>query len=295
MMCSFLCSWALIHRRSPGQLVHRRHRPVGLQRGHQGHPWPAPVGGAVLYRMLRSPASTRPRPAPPAAATSLVSTATSALPVVAVFLAPVRGAHPRGLLLVAWAAASLLLLFGIGFVLVTTDQPLLVVGGWGAHRALARTPAPLGPRTPAPRVRRAARLHHHGPRLALEAVAGRLGGQLTFDYLASSPPLRPSARAPACRRCCFAYGAAGRCSAWCRSPRRLLGFRRRRPGGLPHPRGRPRGRRPAGHARIPPVLLLAPAARRPSSATWPSAGAFGPLARSRSNRTLPRPLAPSAP
>ena len=133
MACSFLCSWALIRCALPqvswfvagtAQLVSNAVTKV--------IPAGAAVGGAALYRMLSVAGIEKAEAGSTLAATSLISTATlSALPVVAVGLAFFGAPIPPGLLLVAWGGGILfLLLFGIGFVLVTTEQPLVVVGGW---------------------------------------------------------------------------------------------------------------------------------------------------------------------
>ncbi len=90
-----------------------------------------PATGAVLsYRMLsvagieRGPAGTA------LAATGLITTATLfALPLVAAALALFGAPVPRSLLVVAWGGGLLfLLMFGLGVLLVTTTEPLLVIG-----------------------------------------------------------------------------------------------------------------------------------------------------------------------
>jgi len=65
------------------------------------------------------------------AATSIISTGTLfALPLVALFLAFFGAPIPEGLTLVAWGGGLIfLLLMALGTVIVTTDRPLIVVGG----------------------------------------------------------------------------------------------------------------------------------------------------------------------
>ncbi len=212
MMCSFLCSWALIRCALPqaswfiagtAQLVSNAVTKV--------IPAGAPVGGAVLYRMLSVAGIDKAEAGSTLAATSLVSTATlSALPVVAVFLALFGAPIPRGLLLVAWGGGILfLLLFGIGFVLVTTDQPLLVVGGWVERigRWLARRrhwdSYPRAQGFVEQRDRITTVLGSRWKRSLAASV-----GNWTFDYLALVAALRAVGASPRMSAVLLAYGAA---------------------------------------------------------------------------------------
>ncbi len=212
MACSFVCSWGLIRCALPqaswfvagtAQLVSNAVTKV--------IPAGAPVGGAVLYRMLSVAGIEKAEAGSTLAATSLISTATlSALPVVAVGLAFFGAPIPQGLLLVAWGGGILfLLLFGIGFVLVTTNQPLVVVGGWVERigRWMARKrhwesyPKAAGFVEQRDRVIAAL-----GPRWKRSLAASV--GNWTFDYLALVAALRAVGASPRLSAVLLAYGAA---------------------------------------------------------------------------------------
>lgn len=212
MACSFVCSWALIRCALPqaswfiagtAQLVSNAVTKV--------IPAGAPVGGAVLYRMLSVAGIDKAEAGSTLAATSLISTATlSALPVVAVALAFFGAPIPRGLLLVAWGGGILfLLLFGIGFVLVTTNQPLVVVGGWveRAGRWIARKrhweSYPRAEGFVEQRDRIIAVLGTRWKRSLAASV-----GNWTFDYLALVAALRAVGASPRMSAVLLAYGAA---------------------------------------------------------------------------------------
>ncbi len=212
MACSFLCSWALIRCALPqvswfvagtSQLVSNAVTKV--------IPAGAAVGGAALYRMLSVAGIEKAEAGSTLAATSLISTATlSALPVVAVGLAFFGAPIPQGLLLVAWGGGILfLLLFGIGFVLVTTEQPLVVVGGWVERigRWLAEKrhwdSYPRAQGFVEQRDRVVAAL---GPRWKRSLAASV--GNWTFDYLALVAALRAVGASPRMSAVLLAYGAA---------------------------------------------------------------------------------------
>ncbi len=212
MACSFVCSWGLIRCALPqaswfvagtAQLVSNAVTKV--------IPAGAPVGGAVLYRMLSVAGIEKAEAGSTLAATSLISTATlSALPVVAVGLAFFGAPIPQGLLLVAWGGGILfLLLFGIGFVLVTTNQPLVVVGGWverigrwmAGKRHWESYPKAAGFVEQRDRVIAAL-----GPRWKRSLAASV--GNWTFDYLALVAALRAVGASPRLSAVLLAYGAA---------------------------------------------------------------------------------------
>lgn len=212
MACSFLCSWALIRCALPqvswfvagtAQMVSNAVTKV--------IPAGAAVGGAALYRMLSVAGIEKAEAGSTLAATSLISTATlSALPVVAVGLAFFGAPIPQGLLLVAWGGGILfLLLFGIGFVLVTTQQPLMVVGGWverigrwvAAKRHWETYPRAQGFVEQRDRVVAAL-----GPRWKRSLAASV--GNWTFDYLALVAALRAVGASPRMSAVLLAYGAA---------------------------------------------------------------------------------------
>ncbi|MBL8774426.1 MAG: flippase-like domain-containing protein [Acidimicrobiales bacterium] len=212
MACSFLCSWALTRCALPqvswfvagtAQLVSNAVTKV--------IPAGAAVGGAALYRMLSVAGIEKAEAGSTLAATSLISTATlSALPVVAVGLAFFGAPIPQGLLLVAWGGGILfLLLFGIGFVLVTTQQPLIVVGGWverigrwvAAKRHWETYPRAEGFVEQRDRVVAAL-----GPRWKRSLAASV--GNWTFDYLALVAALRAVGASPRMSAVLLAYGAA---------------------------------------------------------------------------------------
>ena len=212
MMCSFVCSWGLIRCALPqvswfvagtAQLVSNAVTKV--------IPAGAPVGGAALYRMLSVAGIEKAEAGSTLAATSLISTATlCALPVVALFLAFFGAPIPKGLLLVAWGGGILfLLLFGIGFVLVTTNQPLLAVGRWvesagswiAAKRHWESYPRAEGFVEQRDRVIAAL-----GPRWKRSLAAAV--GNWTFDYLALVAALRAVGASPRMSAVLLAYGAA---------------------------------------------------------------------------------------
>lgn len=212
MACSFVCSWALIRCALPqvswfvagtSQLVSNAVTKV--------IPAGAPVGGAVLYRMLSVAGIDKAEAGSTLAATSLISTGTlCALPVVALALALFGAPIPKGLLLVSWGGGILfLLLFGVGFVLVTTDQPLLVVGRWieRAGRWLAaRRHWDSYPRAEGFVEQRDRVIATLGSRWKRSLAASV--GNWTFDYLALVAALRAVGASPRLSAVLLAYGAA---------------------------------------------------------------------------------------
>ena len=212
MAGSFFCQWALIRCALPqvgwfvagtSQLVSNAVAKVV--------PAGAPVGGAVLFRMLSVSGVDKGTAGSTLAATSLISTATlCALPVVAVILALFGAPIPRGLLLVAWGGGILfLLLFGVGFILVTTDQPLLTVGGWierttrwiAEKRNWESYPKAEGFIEERDRV--IASLGTRWKRSLVFAI-----GNWTLDYLALVAALRAVGASPRLSAVLLAYGAA---------------------------------------------------------------------------------------
>jgi uncharacterized protein (TIRG00374 family) len=106
-------------------------------------PGGAAVGAALQFRMLSASGVRSGTAGSTMAATSIISTGTLfALPVVALVLAFFGAPIPAGLSLVAWGGGLIfLVLVGTGTVIVTTDRPLQVVGGWVedlAHRVAER-------------------------------------------------------------------------------------------------------------------------------------------------------------
>jgi uncharacterized protein (TIRG00374 family) len=209
---SFFCQWALIRCALPqvswfvastAQMVSNAVAKVV--------PAGAPVGGAVLYRMLSVSGVDKGTAGSTLAATSLISTATlAALPVVAVLLAVFGAPIPRGLLLVAWGGGILfLLLFGVGFILVTTDQPLLTVGGWveRVSRWLAEKrhwdSYPKAEGFIEERDRVITALGARWKRSLFYAI-----GNWTLDYLALVAALRAVGASPRLSAVLLAYGAA---------------------------------------------------------------------------------------
>lgn len=95
-------------------------------------PGGAAVGAALQFRMLSASGIRSGTAGSTMAATSIISTGTLfALPVVALVLAFFGAPIPSGLSLVAWGGGLLFaLLVGLGTIIVTTDRPLQVVGGW---------------------------------------------------------------------------------------------------------------------------------------------------------------------
>lgn len=212
MAGSFLCSWALIRCALPqvswfvagtAQLVSNAVTKV--------IPAGAAMGGAVLYRMLSVTGVDKGTAGSTLAATSLISTGTlCALPVVAVMLAFFGAPIPRGLLLVAWGGGILfLLLFGIGFVLVTTNQPLLTVGRWverASRWVAAKRHWDSHPRAETFLEQRDRVISALGPRWK-QALAASVGNW-TLDYLALVAALRAVGASPRLSAVLLAYGAA---------------------------------------------------------------------------------------
>jgi uncharacterized protein (TIRG00374 family) len=212
MTGSFFCQWALIRCALPqvswfvastAQMVSNAVAKVV--------PAGAPVGGAVLYRMLSVAGVDKGTAGSTLAATSLISTATlAALPVVAVLLAVFGAPIPRGLLLVAWGGGILfLLLFGVGFILVTTDQPLLTVGGW-----IERVSRWIGEKRHWDSYPRAEGFIEERDRV-ITALGARWKrslffaiGNWTLDYLALVAALRAVGASPRLSAVLLAYGAA---------------------------------------------------------------------------------------
>lgn len=95
-------------------------------------PGGAAVGAALQFRMLAASGVRTGTAGSTMAATSLISTGTLlALPLVALALAFFGAPIPEGLSLVAWGGGVLfLVLVALGTVIVTTNRPLEVVGGW---------------------------------------------------------------------------------------------------------------------------------------------------------------------
>jgi hypothetical protein len=95
-------------------------------------PGGAAVGAALQFRMLAASGIRIGTAGSTMAATSIISTGTLfALPVVALVLAFFGAPIPKGLTLVAWGGGMIFLfLVGVGTIIVTTDRPLQVIGGW---------------------------------------------------------------------------------------------------------------------------------------------------------------------
>ena len=104
-------------------------------------PGGAALGGATMYRMLVVSGTTPTQAAGALAVTSILSTAAIfAIPVLALIMAIIGAPIPEALEPAAAAGAVLfVLLLLVGYVAVSRDRPLLVVGG-ALRRGAARLP-----------------------------------------------------------------------------------------------------------------------------------------------------------
>lgn len=95
-------------------------------------PGGAAVGAGVQFRMLSASGVGMGTAGSTMAATSIISTGTLfALPLVALVLALFGAPIPSGLTLVAWGGGLIfVVLVGLGTIIVTTDRPLQIIGGW---------------------------------------------------------------------------------------------------------------------------------------------------------------------
>ena len=174
-------------------------------------PGGAAVGAALQFRMLAASGVGMGTAGSTMAATSIISTGTLfALPVVALILAFFGAPIPSGLTLVAWGGGLIfLLLVGLGTVIVTTDRPLQVVGGW-VEGVTDRISDRLGKQSPfhverlfAERDRVKAEL---GERWGRALVAS--SGNWLLDYLVLVAALQAVGSEPRLSLVLLAYGAA---------------------------------------------------------------------------------------
>ena len=174
-------------------------------------PGGAATGAVLSYRMLsvakidRGPAGTA------LAATGLITTATLfSLPLVAAAVALFGAPVPRNLLVVAWGGGLLFaLMFGLGVLLVTTDEPLRIVGRrveqlsrW-LQRRFHRGGGVTADRLLSERDRVTSAL---GSRW-VQALAASVG-KWTLDYLALVAALHAVGADPQVSVVLLAYGAA---------------------------------------------------------------------------------------
>lgn len=174
-------------------------------------PGGAAVGAALTFRMLAASGVRAGTAGSTMAATSIISTGTLfALPLVALFLAFFGAPIPSGLTLVAWGGGLIfVVLVGIGTIIVTTDRPLQIIGGWVAD-VTGRIAERFGRETPFDiermfdeRDRVKAEL---GERWGRALVAS--AGNWLLDYLVLVAALRAVGSEPRLSLVLLAYGAA---------------------------------------------------------------------------------------
>jgi uncharacterized protein (TIRG00374 family) len=174
-------------------------------------PGGAPVGAALQFRMLAASGVRIGTAGSTMATTSIISTGTLfALPLVALVLAFFGAPIPGGLTLVAWGGGLIfLLLVGLGTVVVTTDRPLQVVGGW-VEELTSRIADRFGRANPF----QVDRLFDERDRVKAElgerwgrALVASAGNWL-LDYLVLVAALRAVGSEPRLSLVLLAYGAA---------------------------------------------------------------------------------------
>lgn len=174
-------------------------------------PGGAPVGAALQFRMLAASGVRLGTAGSTMATTSIISTGTLfALPLVALVLAFFGAPIPSGLTLVAWGGGLIfVLLVGLGTIIVTTDRPLQVVGGW-VEGITGRIADRLGRDNPF----RVGRLFDERDRVKAElgerwgrALVASAGNWL-LDYLVLVAALRAVGSEPRLSLVLLAYGAA---------------------------------------------------------------------------------------
>jgi hypothetical protein len=130
---SFMCMWWLIRIALPGvSWFTAGTAQLSGAAVSKTVPGGAAVGAALQFRMLAASGIRVGTAGSTMAATSIISTGTLfALPLVALVLAFFGAPIPSGLTLVAWGGGLIfVLLVGLGTIIVTTDRPLQIIGGW---------------------------------------------------------------------------------------------------------------------------------------------------------------------
>ena len=209
---SFMCMWWLIRIALPGvSWFTAGTAQLSGAAVSKTVPGGAAVGAALQFRMLAASGIRVGTAGSTMAATSIISTGTLfALPLVALVLAFFGAPIPSGLTLVAWGGGLIfVLLVGLGTIIVTTDRPLQIIGGW-VEKTADRIAGRFGRESPF----HTDRLFDERDRVKAElgerwgrALVASAGNWL-LDYLVLVAALRAVGSEPRLSLVLLAYGAA---------------------------------------------------------------------------------------